>query len=100
MARYATGGKVIDTEKASAFWHEDTWFDGHNEISRATGLQWTHEKLYKSSKGNYYLECWSDWQGVQATAHFITEDEAAEWLITNNHAVPAELSQNADRVAE
>ena len=56
-----------------------------------TGSQWEHEQLYRSAKGQWYVESSSQWQGSQPSAKWLTPQEAAEWLVLNDHKLPEEL---------
>lgn len=100
MARYTIDGRIFDTERAAQHWDEDTFFDGRNRISRATGDQFLHQRLYLSSKGTYWLENTSQWQGSRNSAETITPEEAAHWLLTNNHPLPESLSQHEAAMCE
>lgn len=93
-------GTIVDTENARQSWEETTDWDGSNQISRATGSQWEHRKLYCSRKGRYYLECWSQRQGSIARAEWISEHEAARWLLHMDEELPADLEHLADEVSE
>jgi hypothetical protein len=93
-------GTIVDTAKASGSWIEDTYWDGRNHISQATGSQWEHEQLYRSAKGRYWLEHWSQWQGSHARAEWLSREEAARWLLENNHPLPDDLAELEKKVAE
>lgn len=93
-------GTVIDTSRAANSWEEDTYWDGHNHISRATGTQWTHQKLYKSRKGRYYIEHSSQWQGSRDHVEWVSNEEAARWLLANEHELPEDLAQLEDEIVE
>ena len=71
---------VVDTGNAVKHWDEATEWDGSNQISRATGTQWDHQRLHKSRRGRYWLETWSAWQGSQPHAEWLDNHEAARWL--------------------
>ena len=93
MARFKLdNGVVVDTAKASNHWEEASDWNGSNHISRATGDQWTHEDLYRSSKGRYYLVHSSQWQGSRDHAEEICQEEAAKWLVLNDHELPEDLA--------
>jgi len=64
--------------------NEDTDWNGHNHISVHTGSQWDHESLYRTAKGRWILNRYSNRQGSQDTYEGITEERAREWLIRNN----------------
>lgn len=101
MARYRMeDNTVLDTDNATQSWNEDTRWDGNNRISVATGGQWTHETLYRSKKGRYYIEHSSQWQGSTPSAEWISKRNAASWLLANGHEVPAELEAEAEQVSE
>ena len=93
-------GTVVDTTKAQAHWEEDREFDGRNMVSVATGDQWTHEKLYRSRKGRYYIVHTSQWQGSRDWAEWIGPERAAAWLVANDHLIPQELEDAAEKVTE
>lgn len=101
MSRYRmSDGTVVDTANATQTWEEDTFFDGHNRISKATGSQWEHQTLYRSRRGRYYIERTSQWQGSRDSAEWVSNEEAARWLLANEHKVPAELQAAAEQVSE
>jgi hypothetical protein len=100
MAKYRIEGTIVDTENASMVFSEETRFDGRNQISVNTGQQWEHQRLYRSRKGRYYLESWSQWQGSTPHAEWISPQEAARWLILNEHKIPDDLQEFEDDVSE
>jgi hypothetical protein len=101
MARYKMDDEtIVNTDKARQEWKEDTRWDGRNHISVATGSQWEHETLYLSAKGRYYLEHWSNYQGSTPNARWVEVTEAAAWLLLNNHDIPEDLQEAADKAEE
>lgn len=74
----------FDADAADTF-DENTRWDGSNHISVATGSQWDHEMLYRTSGGRWVLHTWSQWQGSTPTYRFITADHAHTWLMANDH---------------
>jgi hypothetical protein len=101
VSRYtADDGTILDTTKATNKWDEATRWNGNNHISIATGTQWDHQVLYRSSKGRYYIERTSQWQGSTDSADFVTNEEAARWLLANEHDLPAELADLEGEVSE
>ena len=100
MARYRIDGTIIDTSNATQSWKEETDWDGHNQISRATGSQWDHETLYRSRKGRYYVEHTSAYQGSRPRVEWVSPEEAARWLLLMGHELPANLVQYEDDVSE
>jgi len=94
-------GVLVDTDKAKQSWDEATYWNGSNHISKATGDQFLHETLYLSSKGRYYIEHSSQWQGSVPSASEISKEEAAKWLILNEHDdLPEELAGLLDEMVE
>ena len=91
---------VVNTEKATACWNEDERWDGSNWISKATGSQWHHERLYRSSKGRYYIEQWSSYESVLDSAIWTEKREAATWLLANGHELPEELVKFVQEIEE
>ena len=101
MSKYRTeDGTVVDTDNATAHWEETTDWDGRNHISRATGSQWNHETLHRSRKGRYYTEHWSAYQGSRAHVEWVSPEEAARWLLHNDHELPEDLAKLAEEVSE
>jgi hypothetical protein len=91
---------AVNTDKALAHWEEATYWNGSNHISKATGSQWNHQTLYKSSKGRYYIICESQYQGTPTTAEWLSREAAALWLLNNEHDLPEDLSELRERVEE
>ncbi len=101
MATYRMDdGTVIKTENATAEWAEDKRWDGNNMISVATGSQWNHQTLYRSRKGRYYIEHESQWQGSTPHAEWVSNHEAARWLLANDHELPEDLAALEAEVCE
>ncbi len=86
-------GRLVETDQATKSWEEETTWNGNNHISVNTGSQWDHERLHLSSKGHYYLEEWSQWQGSIPSARWADDEEAARWLLRNEKDLPAELAR-------
>lgn len=74
----------FDYDKATRY-DEDTWWDGSNNVSLATGDKFTHEILMRTAKGRWVLNWWSQWEGSKETYHYITDDAAKAWLLKSNH---------------
>ena len=101
MARYRMeDNTILDTANAVDSWEEVRDFDGRNHISRATGSQWVHQKLYKSRRGRYYIVHTSQWQGSRPHAEWVSPQEAARWLIHQEHDIPDNLTTYVDEVTE
>jgi hypothetical protein len=100
MARYRIEGTIVDTGNSTAHWEEATRWNGNNHISKATGSQWEHQTLYRSKKGRYYVEHTSQWQGSTPHAEWVSPEEAARWLLQNDHELPADLQELEAEVAE
>ncbi len=82
MARIALtddSGRWFDTEKAD-LWEEETWWDGNNQISKATGEKFDHQALYRTQKGVWVLHTWSQWQGRPELYEEIEEQQALRWM--------------------
>jgi hypothetical protein len=84
------GSGWFDVDKAKHF-EEDTYWDGSNMCSEATKDQWTHEGLYLTASGAWVLMHSSQWEGSQDRYELISPEEAARWLVTCDHAIPAQL---------
>lgn len=75
-------GTWFDIDKAEMF-SEEKWWDGSNNISKATGSQWNHEALYRTANGRWVLNAWSQYQGSRETWEEIDNEAAARWLVSN-----------------
>jgi hypothetical protein len=93
-------GTVIDTDRATQSWDEDTYWNGNNNCSVATGCQWSHQRLYRSRKGRYYVESWSNYQGSREHVEWVSNEGAVRWLLTNNRELPEELKHLEDEIVE
>jgi hypothetical protein len=84
----------FNDESCKTSFTEDTWFNGHNHISKATGSQWVHETLYLTAKGTWVIENSSAWRTKYTQ---VTSTEAATWLMQNGYAnnddIPKELRE-------
>lgn len=101
MAKYKMeDGTIVDTDKAQQSWDEDTRWDGRNHISKATGSQWEHQTLYKSKKGRYYIVHESQWQGSTPSAEFVSDGDAAAWLLAQGADLPSDLLVHVDAIEE
>lgn len=106
MSRYRmSDGSIVDTDNASRSWDERTEFDGRNQVSVVTGDQWLHQTLYRSRKGRYYVEHSSQWQGAREHVEWVSNEEAARWLLQcgynpGNPQFPEELEDLVDQVME
>jgi len=72
-------GQWFDSEK-SEIYKENTYHDGKNWISKATGSQWEHEAVHVTKGGKFILNHWSNFQGSTETYEEITKEQAAEWF--------------------
>jgi hypothetical protein len=93
-------GMVVDTDNANKHWDENTRWNGNNHISVATGSQWEHQILYMSRRGRFYIERTSQWQGSTPSAEWVSNEEAARWLLANEHEIPDNLKVVAEAVSE
>jgi hypothetical protein len=101
MTRYRMDdGSIVDTDLARQMWEEVTRWDGNNHISRATGSQWDHQTLYQSRKKRYYTEYTSQWQGSRPHVEWISREEAARWILSQDHELPEDLADLESEVME
>jgi hypothetical protein len=83
---------VFDADESrSQRWSEDTFHDGKNNVSCATGSQWCHEALYLTASGRWIRESWNSIGDGHSGFGEILPREAAIWLVKNNHSIPDEL---------
>lgn len=97
---YRIDDTVVKTANAVQSWKETTYFNGNNHISNVTGSQWAHQTLYKTRRGRYWVEHWSQWQGSTSYAEWVSGHEAARWLLVCGYEIPEDLAQFADEVCE
>ena len=91
--RYRIDDTVYDTSIAKREYLNAYDHDGRNQVSRVTNSQWSRECLYLSSKGTWYIERTSAYQGVQPEVRVVGIREAAAWLEFNDHELPPELAE-------
>jgi hypothetical protein len=92
-------GEWFDID-AAKHWEEDTYFDGNNHISCATGSQWEHQTLYRTAKKSWVLHS-SREDHARDTWVIVDATTAAQWLVTNNHdteEIPTELHQEIEKL--
>ena len=83
-----TGRGWFDPDAAEQF-NESTTHDGRNRISDATGDQFRHQTLFRTARGRWVLENFSQWQGDRNTYEEISAEEAALWLVKCHHEPPS-----------
>ena len=91
-------GSWFDADKADCY-NENTYWNGSNHISKATGSQWHHETIYVTTSGNYVLQTWSNYQGVDTTYSSITLEEASVWFLKQgftDEEMPDEISRRSN----
>lgn len=76
-----TDGSGWFNRETAIHFTEATWFDGRNQISRATGSQWHHQSLYYTKSGKWVMHCWSNYQNEPDAYETVSQDEAITWLI-------------------
>lgn len=84
-------GRWFETDTAQC-WDEDTWWNGNNHISRPTGSQWRHERLYLTRGGRWILASWSQYENEGDGHEEIEAQDAAKWLLQNEHDLPETLN--------
>ena len=83
--RITDSGRWFDNEKAKSY-NENTFHNGSNFISKATGSQWEHETIYITKNGVFILNHWSQFQGSVETYKIISKADAAEWFVKNEYS--------------
>lgn len=46
------------------------------------------------------MERWRQWQGVRPTAEWLSERDAARWLLANDHELPDDLAHFEEEICE
>ena len=87
--KYQIDGTVVDTDKAKTKWEDNSHPDARS---------WMH--LYLSSRGRYYSVAHSIYDNTPSHAEWITNEDAARWLLLNGHDVPADLEAAAAEISE
>ena len=84
----------FDSSCCKAVFEEDTYFNGHNQISKATGSQWIHETLYLTAKETWVIGRSGNYKD---TYFKISRTQAARWLMQNDHDdnknIPADIAE-------
>lgn len=88
-------GRWFNLKEAQKY-DEGLEWDGNNQISKATGVQWDHQRLYRTRRGMWVLKSWSDRQGVMASWEELDIDAVARWLSKNEHEPPEECREEFD----
>lgn len=70
----------FDLDKATRY-DENTHWDGNNMVSSAVADRYGRQILYRTAKGRWVLNNWSQWSGSVLTYEFIEPAAAREWLI-------------------
>lgn len=73
-------GKILDPSRSVKVWEEGVYCG----VSMATHTQWCHERLHKTSAGNYWVEKWGQWEGSRSSGRLVSPEEAARWLLQND----------------
>ena len=74
--------------------------------ARAWGRLWTPiivavpRCVARSRKGRYYVEHTSQWQPSRPHVEWVSREAATQWLLHNDHELPADLADLADEVSE
>ncbi len=94
----ALGDKTIvgwfDPKEAQS-WDEGTRWDGSNLTSLVAEGRWAHETLYRTAAGRWVILWWSQYEGTQEWARYVTQEQAVEWLIASEYDA-AEIEQITD----
>lgn len=76
--------------ETATHYNEDTYYQGRNEVSRATGTPWDHETLYRTQHGRWVLNTWGDRQGTPEAWRYTDAATAKSWLLRNHHDAAVE----------
>lgn len=87
--KYDIDGTVVDTDKAKEEWEPKSHPDART---------WMH--LYLSSRGRYYTVAHSVYDNTPSHAEWITNEDAARWLLLNGHDMPTDLESVAAEISE
>lgn len=83
-------GAWFDLDKSSRF-REDTWWNGQNNISRATGSAHKHEDLYFTIGGKWVLNHYSQYSNELDVHKVISESQAVVWFLRQGMELPEQL---------
>ncbi len=101
MARYQMeDGIIVETKNARESWDQESDWDGSNRIGRSTRSQWIDQTLYCSAKGRYYLVTEPRIDQQMPHAAWVSNEDAARWLLLNDHELPDDLEALAEEVSE
>lgn len=88
---------IVD-EHAGAEEHVDTRKAARRYVGDTGKRYW--ENLYQSSRGRWYILSCSRFDGEESSARWITDREAAAWLLLRSFELPSELEALASRLTE
>ncbi len=78
-------GRWFDLDTAKQ-WREATcWAGGPDDVSRATGGEHQHEKLFLTTHGTFVLHSWDDANPTFDTWQEADWENAVKWLISNGY---------------
>lgn len=89
-------GYWFDADKAEMF-KEDTYWNGQNHISKATDSQWVHETLFLTASKKWIKMTDSNYAGTRDQVEIISENEAAEWFLSQEMDLPLSLEKYAEK---
>ena len=78
-------GEWFNIDSAIQFM-QATYWNGNNQVSRATGSQFEDENLFLTKGKRWILIHDTVYAGREAVVQMITPQEAAEWLIVNEYS--------------
>jgi hypothetical protein len=78
-------GRWFDPDKAQCH-KENTWWNGSNHISKATGSQWRHEAIWITKSGVLILNTWSECQDSKDTYEIVDMNFASAWFVDNEYS--------------
>lgn len=83
-------GSWFDLEKSEKF-SQDTWWNGQNNVSKATGCSTEHEALFLTSGGKWVLNTYSQYSNQEDLYRVISEKEAVVWFLKQEMDLPKTL---------
>jgi len=79
-------GVLLDTNESVMTWVDAAYWDGSNNVSRATNSEWLEQRLHKTRKGTYWVETISRIEYRPNSGELVSPAEALAWLLQNGYA--------------
>jgi hypothetical protein len=78
-------GRWFDLDTAKTWAEATQWDGGPGDVSRVTGVDWLHEKLFLTVGGTFVLYSWHDNNPTLDSWAEVESEIGVKWLISNGY---------------